>query len=153
MPVIRVSDQTWQRLQRHARPFEDKPEDVVNMALNALEEALGIKTAVKLKSKLAPKREGAGSKLPQKEFRAPLVTTLRDLGGGAHVSEIKAELEKRIGHMLGDGDLVPVSNGDPRWWNATCWERDSMVKESTRDRVEARLLGAERVEYAQNGRT
>jgi hypothetical protein len=31
--------------------------------------------------------------------------------------------------MLGDADYELVSNGDPRWWNAACWERDAMVKD------------------------
>ena len=42
MPVIRLSEATWERLKAHARPFEDKPEDIVNLALDALDE----KTAV-----------------------------------------------------------------------------------------------------------
>lgn len=135
MPVIRVSDQTWQRLQRHARPFEDKPEDIVNMALDALETALGMdkptKTAPPAPAKAEPRRGDVigAQKLPQKELRAPLVATLRELGGGAHVSEIKTLLETKVAHMLSDADYQPVSTGDPRWWNAACWERDAMVKE------------------------
>jgi hypothetical protein len=38
-------------------------------------------------------------------------------------------LEKKVQHLLGDADYEPVSNGDPRWWNAACWERDQMVKD------------------------
>jgi hypothetical protein len=37
MPVIRVSQQTGERLQRHARPLEHTANDVVQTALNALE--------------------------------------------------------------------------------------------------------------------
>jgi hypothetical protein len=34
-----------------------------------------------------------------------------------------------VQHILGDADYELVSNGDPRWWNAACWERDAMVKD------------------------
>jgi hypothetical protein len=132
MPVIRVSDHTWQRMQQHARPFEDKPEDVINLALDALDKSLGRAVPAKAPdpSKVEPKRPAAGAqKLPQKELRWPLVETLRELGGGAHVSEIKALLEKKVEHKLGEADYLPVSTGDARWWNAACWERDAMVKE------------------------
>lgn len=125
MPVIRVSDHTWQRLQRHARPFEDKPEDIVNMALDALEDALGMTKAPRAE----PKREATGPKLPQKEFRAPLLATLRELDGSGYVSEIRAAIEKKVEHLLSDADHEAVSNGDPRWWNAVCWERDALVKD------------------------
>ena len=27
------------------------------------------------------------------------------------------------------GDRQPVSTGDERWWNATCWARSNLVKE------------------------
>jgi len=32
MPTIRISDQTYERLKQHVRPFEDKPEDIIVMA-------------------------------------------------------------------------------------------------------------------------
>jgi hypothetical protein len=76
-----------------------------------------------------PKRDAGGQKLPQKEFRAPLIATLRELDGSAHVSEIRPVLEKKVQHMLGEADYELVTNGDPRWWNAACWERDAMVKD------------------------
>lgn len=39
MPEIRVQDPTFARLQRHAKPFIDTPESVINRALDALEAA------------------------------------------------------------------------------------------------------------------
>jgi hypothetical protein len=37
MPVIRVSQQTWKRLKKHATPLDHTANDVVEMALDALE--------------------------------------------------------------------------------------------------------------------
>jgi hypothetical protein len=51
------------------------------------------------------------------------------LGGSAHVADIRGAMERKLASVLSDADIEPVSNGDPRWWNATCWERDALVKE------------------------
>jgi putative N-acetylmannosamine-6-phosphate epimerase len=34
MPVIRISQQTWERLKTYATPLEDTADDVVNVALD-----------------------------------------------------------------------------------------------------------------------
>jgi hypothetical protein len=127
MPVIRVSNETWERLKAHARPFEDKPEDIVNLALDALDEKLGRKVP---REKHSPSKSTAsGNKLPQKEFRMPLMKALYELGGSASVSQIRGVMEKKVAHLLSDADYEPVSTGEPRWWNATCWERADLVRE------------------------
>jgi hypothetical protein len=131
MPVIRISNSTYDRLKSHARPFEDKPEDVINQALNALDEKLG--RAKTEKPTPIPKTTG-GKKLPQKEFRTPLIETLRELGGAADVSKIRRVMEMKMAPRLSEADHQPVSTGDPRWWNAVCWERSNLAKEGIIDR-------------------
>jgi hypothetical protein len=140
MPVIRVSQETYERLGHHARPFEDKPEDVVRKALDALEEKLGRGIQEPVKPLNPAKAEGP--KLPQKAFRAPLLEAIAELGGSAHVSEIRALMETKLNSVLSDADRQPVSNGDPRWWNATCWERDALVKEGVFAKGSARGVWA-----------
>jgi hypothetical protein len=39
MPVIRISQHTWERLKTYATPLEHTANDVVNIALDALEVA------------------------------------------------------------------------------------------------------------------
>jgi Mrr N-terminal domain len=131
MPVIRVSDSTWRRLEGHATGFK-KPEDIVNMALDALDEKLGRKPKAELKpitELLGQKKQQASKKLPQKEFRQPLLETLTELGGAAHVTEIRKAMEKKIAPLLGSADYEKVPTGEVRWWNATCWERANLVRE------------------------
>jgi Mrr N-terminal domain len=127
MPVIRVSDATWERLKAYARPFEDKPEDVVVLALNALDEKVGRKPP--RAPNVIHARTVNGSKLPQKEFRIPLMKALLELGGSADVADIRRLVEKKVASLLSDADYEPVAGGDPRWWNATCWERANLVRE------------------------
>jgi Mrr N-terminal domain len=137
MPVIRISDATWERLKGYAKPLEDSPDDVVQRALDALDASEG---RTKIVDKVAPspasgrstghnRRAGRGNKLPQKEFRTPLLETLSELGGSASTAEVRRILEPKMAPRLSDADYQLVSSGDPRWWNATCWERNDLVKE------------------------
>jgi hypothetical protein len=135
MPVLRVSDQTWKRLQSHARPFDDKPEDIVNKALDALDEKAGrVLTAADIELDDAglttPSTKGAAAKkLPQKEFRIPLMDTVMELGGEAQTSDVRRIMQEKMAPRLSPADYEFVSSGDPRWWNAICWERKALVTE------------------------
>jgi Mrr N-terminal domain len=132
MPVVRLSASTMDRLKSHAEPFVDKPEDVVNRALDALDEKLG--RIPKPQTAPVPEKTAGGKKLPQKEFRLPLLKTLLDLGSSANVSEIRKLMETKVGSLLSEADYQLVSSGDPRWWNAVCWERSNLAKEGLIDR-------------------
>jgi hypothetical protein len=95
--------------------------------LDALDEKLGRKPTGS--SPKPTKAVSKGKKLPQKEFRQPLIVALRELGGSAHVTEIRNLMERKIAPVLNDGDYEKVSTGEVRWWNATCWERANMVRD------------------------
>jgi restriction system protein len=127
MPVIRVSDATWARLENHAKGFQ-KPEDVMNLALDALDEKTG-HSSPKQQKRTATKKAALGGMLPQREFRQPLMKTLMDLGGTAQVSDIREVMKKKMASRLSEADLAPVTSGEPRWWNAICWERANLVRE------------------------
>lgn len=133
MPVIRISDETWERLKAYARPLEDSAEDVVRLGLDALDEKHGRSTRAPRLQPAAkasiPRQRSNGEKLPQKEFRSPLLDVLREKGGRASVKEIRELLEPRMAPRLSGADYDQVSSGDPRWWNAVCWERNDLVKE------------------------
>lgn len=132
MPVIRVSNETMERLGQFARPFVDKPEDVVRMALDALEAARGkpLSSANATAKKVRPAQGAKRSleKLPQKDFHAPLIETMRELGGRASVKDVREYIEPRLKPLLKAGDYEYVSTGDPRWWNAVCWARNDLIK-------------------------
>jgi hypothetical protein len=128
MPVIRISDATWERLKSNARPLEDSVDDVVCRALDALDKARGVEPRAASVAKPARKRRH-GNKLPQKEFRQPLLSLLLELGGEASVATIQEKLEPRIAPRLSDEDYDLVTSGQVRWWNAVCWERAVLVRE------------------------
>src|SRR2546422_512362 len=99
MPVIRVSDPTWEWLKSYARPFDDKPEDIIIKALEALDEKTGRKRE-ELRKPAPVERTLGGKKLPQKEFRAPLLKTLLELGGSADVAKIRNVMKTKMAPLL-----------------------------------------------------
>jgi Bacterial RNA polymerase, alpha chain C terminal domain/Mrr N-terminal domain len=127
MPVIRISEETYAHLQRHAKPFEDTtPESVIIKALAALDMMDG---DVPVPAKTSSPRRNETPKLPQREFRLPLLMAISKFGGRAHAKDVRALLGPVMAPKLLEGDLENVSTGDPRWWNAVCWERSDLVKD------------------------
>ena len=134
MPVIRVTDETMERLKTWAEPLADTAESALAKALDAAEQARKLPGRVHLTPDAKPtrarrRRPTSKNKLPQKEFRQPLLELLYELGGAAQVADLQPLLKEKMTSALLPGDLKPVSTGDERWWNATCWERSNLVKE------------------------
>ena len=144
MPTIRISDKSWERLKAWAEPLEDSADDALKKVLEAAEyhrEAQGRKShrpapRPTLRSARNPAvvagLRAAGlkhAKLPQREFREPLLKVICDFGGSAQMRDVLPILKERIGSRLLPGDFEHVSTGEERWWNAACWERSELVKE------------------------
>jgi hypothetical protein len=135
MPVIRISPQTWERLKRHATPLVHSANDVVEMALEALERQTNKRgRIVHAGNSGAPARKKAnrlkarGKALPLKQFQDPLLETLFRQGGKAYSREIRETMEQTMAPVLCDADYELVSNGQPRWWNSTCSMRNQLIK-------------------------
>ena len=133
-PVIRISDETWERLKSFARPLEDSADDVVRRALDALVARTDRNSSTNNKSKISNEepeklKRKKTIKLPQREFREPLLQTLSELGGKATAKQIRQIMEEKMSSLLHPADYQPVSSGEVRWWNAVCWERKDLVEE------------------------
>ena len=137
MPVIRISDETMRRLKTWAEPLEDTAESALAKVLNAAETArIGRpppdhpvrRDPTASKPRARPKGDGP-RKLPQKAFRQPLLEIIHEFGGSAHVRQLRPAMKERVEPLLLPGDRELVSTGDERWWNATCWERNALVRE------------------------
>jgi hypothetical protein len=135
MPVIRVSQQTWKRLKKHATPLDHTANDVVEMALDALEfyllkgrHALHARNSAALTKKKTSRAKG-GRRLALKQFRGPLLEALYRHGGKAYSHEIRATMERMMAPLLSDADYELVSNDLPRWWNSTCSMRNQLIED------------------------
>jgi hypothetical protein len=135
MPVIRISQQTWERLKAYATPLDDTADDVVNISLDALEAARrkgrhiarhSTATPLPKTKSYRPKR---GNRVSLKKLRAPLLDALYRLGGKAYSREIRKTIEVLVVPMLGKADYELVSNTQPRWWNAICSVRNDLIRE------------------------
>jgi hypothetical protein len=133
MPVIRISQQTWERLKIHATPLEHSANDVVNLALDALEVAQRKRSQIRRRPAALPTERPNRSKhrarLSLKQFRAPLLETLYARGGKAYSREIRATMKPLLAPMLSAADHELVSNGQPRWWSAICSVRNDLVRD------------------------
>jgi hypothetical protein len=133
MPVIRISQKTWERLKSHATPLEHSANDVVNMALDALEAAQGKSQPVQRRSAFASttrsRRSQQRKRFSLKQLRAPLLETLYARGGKAYSREIRAAMERLVVPVLGPAAYELVSNGQPRWWNAVCSLRNDLIRD------------------------
>lgn len=132
MHTIRISAETMKRLESWAEPLEDTAESALVKALDAADrDRLRATCAVPKPSGPVRRRKGGNSrpKLPQKAFRRPLLETIHAMGGSARIGAVHSLMKERMMPHLLPGDLEPVSTGDERWWNATCWERNDLVKE------------------------
>jgi hypothetical protein len=133
MPTIRISQQTWERLKTYATPLEHTPDDVVSMALDALEVAQRKGIQICQTTAAAPKPQPDGLKHRKqyslKLLRVPLLETLYAMGSRAYSREIRAKMKRFVAPMLGAAGYEIVSNGQPRWWNAICSVRNDLITE------------------------
>jgi hypothetical protein len=137
MPVIRITRQTWERLKKHATPLVHTANDIVEMALEALDAQAKKRgtTFHARKSPASPKRKHnrlkapGGTPLPLKRFREPLLEALFRQGGKAYSREIRKAVEQTLASVLCDADYELVSNGQPRWWNSMCTMRMQLIED------------------------
>ena len=138
MPVIRITDATWDRLKRWAVPLEDSPEDAVRKVLNAAEEHLKCsqsKLPNSVIDKVPWKRDRRaklprGLRTPQEAYRRPILEAVSELGGSAHVAEVLKVVEQKMKPLLSDVDyqMLP-SGGSIRWENTANFARYNLVQE------------------------
>lgn len=134
MPVIRITDATWDRLKRWAVPLEDTPEDAVRKVLEAAEEHLKCPgtTAVRRTPKTTVERKGRlpiGQKTPQQAYRRPILEALAELGGSGSVANVLRLVEGKMKALLSKVDYQKIPTGDIRWRNTAMWERFEMIKD------------------------
>lgn len=138
MPVIRITDATWDRLKHWAVPLEDSPEDAVRKVLDAAEEHLKCS-----QPRLSRQENGVTQKPPRKRgrlrkglitprqtYRRPILEALKEFGGRAYADDVLKVVEEKVKPLLNEFDLEKLASGmDIRWRNAANWMRWTLVKE------------------------
>lgn len=137
MPVIRITDVTWDRLKRWAVPLEDSAEDAIRKVLDAAEEHLKCPQAKKLTPnttkatrRILSNRLPKGVKTPQSAYNQPILEAIYELGGSAPVEKVLQVVEKKMKGLLTDVDYQRLPNTDSvRWKNTAQWARFRLVKD------------------------
>ena len=135
MPVIRVSDETWERLKKFAIPLEDNADDAVRRVLDAAEEYFGPSEIHRAEpstttTKLAgtERQRTRGRKVPQGAFERPICEALYELGGEAAAKGVLSRVEESMKDVLGEYDYERLPSGDLRWWKTANFARLALVR-------------------------
>ena len=146
MREIKLSDETWARLQKRAIPLEETTDDVVRRLLDDTEgtgtaEKTGGSTSTQdisaeawqsraihgqvVEDITAPssrvsqwkrRRLGQGLKVAQKEFRGPILETLYEMGGSGRRVDALDEVERKMKSRLTSIDYEIIPSGSEPRW-------------------------------------
>jgi hypothetical protein len=138
MPVVRVSEETWKRLQSWAVPLEDTPDDALRRVLDAAEgrrtteepqQAMPVRQRTG-KSQAPRARRRRVEKFPQAAYRTPILKALQQMGGQGAMADVLNAVYESVKEHLTEADRQMLPSGtDIRWRNTAAWERFAMVKQ------------------------
>ena len=127
MPTIRIDEEVWREIQKHAQPLVDSPNDVLRRMLG-----LDGKTSMLHSVASVPKTPKAGEKTkatPDIAFRKPILEYLVKSGGRGNVYDTVEAVGHLMKPQLTPKDCEPLNSGPIRWQSAAKWERQHMVEE------------------------
>jgi hypothetical protein len=168
-PTIRIDDEVFDALKRHAEPFVDTPNSVLRRLLELptnreqhTEEQKDVppdarparrhRRGTRRSLGASRKRARPGSILPDEEYERPILQILHEKGGRAPTSEVIDALGQCLNGRLTQTDKETLSSGQVRWRNRAQFvrlrlvERGDMAKGSPRGVWEITDQGARRVE-------
>jgi hypothetical protein len=120
MPTIRIDDDVYSWLQKHARPFDDTPNTVLRRIAGLDSEKR--EAELRPSERLQTKKSENGSKTPQEDFKLPILKILQRHGGEADRLTVLRELEMVMKDRLTDFDKCDIRSGTIRWQKTAEWE-------------------------------
>lgn len=154
-PTIRIDDDVFNALKKHAEPFVDTPNTVLRRLLELGEtgaemngdresevelEVEGRRTRRsaaatprqrqrRRRSKAGRPRAKSGTLLSESEYEFPLLQIIAEHGGRSPAREVLDELETRLDGRLTDVDREQLASGDIRWRNRAQFVRLRLVEQ------------------------
>ena len=151
-PTIRIDEEVFDELKKHAEPFVDTPNSVLRRILGlgqAAEQDEGhlkaeaasprspgsaaAKSAVNPRSRrrrakaARPPRAKAGSILHESAYEIPMLEIINAHGGRAPAREVLEELGKCLADQLTETDHQELASGDVRWRNRAQFVRLRLI--------------------------
>lgn len=124
MPTIRIDDEVWVWLKKHAQPFEDTPNSVLRRVAGLDVSKPGTPVIEPRLRRIGPREYGR--RIPQGEYRRPILSILLRHGGRADRSTVLRELEESMADRLTDYDRSDIKSGAIRWQKTAEWEVSTM---------------------------
>ena len=144
-PTVRIDDDVFDELKKHAEPFVDTPNTVLRRLLNlgdpgfaeshgggeagvaderdatkpidSAREERGTTQRRRRTKVPRPPRAKTGSILNESAYELPMLEIISEHGGRAAAREVLDELETRLNGQLTDVDKQELASGDVRWRN------------------------------------
>lgn len=154
-PTIRIDEDVFEELKKHAEPFVDTPNTVLRRLLNlggagfeptngavdlevdgdespteasTSEERATRQRRRRTKPKRAP-RAKTGSILHESAYELPILQIIEKHGGRAAAREVLDELEPKLDGQLTKVDRLELASGDVRWRNRAQFVRLRLVEQ------------------------
>ncbi len=129
MPVVRISDKTWERLKSWAAPLEDTPDSTIRKLLDKVESNGSTESTGSTGTQAGAKRLPRGKKTSEREFEKPLLEALYELGGTGVMYQVLPVVEEKLRHVLKDVDFERLeSTGVVRWRSTAQWTRHRLTE-------------------------
>jgi Mrr N-terminal domain len=152
-PTIRIDDEVFDALKKHAEPFVDTPNSVLRRLLGLGETSSNGRGDVDLDEKEVVQAAGGrrarpqarqrrrrtqsqrqpraktGTILPETDYELPMLEIIAEHGGRAPAREVLDELETRLSGKLTEVDHATLGSGDIRWRNRAQFVRLRLIQE------------------------
>jgi len=139
MPVIRVSQETYERLKRWAvDPFRGKPDDAIRQLLDFADKhqagavsaaPKGPATSVRRSNVVQAQSHTRAGWQSRIDLYAAIIEAIRELGGSAHVEDVLPRVKRRIPDLLTPYYVsIDPTSGTERWMKATHSARMKLVE-------------------------
>ena len=154
-PTIRIDEDVFEELKKHAEPFVDTPNTVLRRLLSLrdgayelTDGAVEIDTESEETASEAPDRQGRGTRqrrrrtkpkrapraktgsiLHESAYELPILQIIEKQGGRAAAREVLDELEPRLDGQLTEVDRQQLASGDVRWRNRAQFVRLRLVEQ------------------------
>ena len=122
MPVVRISEELFREVQKHAEPLIDNFE-------SALWKALGKSKTGKSVGQRGIKSRAVGELTTPKIFWKLILEVLIKRGGQASRQQVHNDIEQKVGGQLKPGDYEVNRDGTLKWSKQVDYQRLAMVHE------------------------
>ncbi len=127
VPEVTITNETFMRLQRHARPLVDTVDSVISRLLDLADASGGLPVHEQALQRRERERASVGQILPEHEYFVPILQALVERGGEAPAVDVIDRVGELLAGRLTKPDYEELRTGGMRWKKRTQFARFKMV--------------------------